>query len=268
MAKHFGGSSMAWEESIRNMRRAFHELEGKKTNLRHNLTHLNPTDLANQYYCEMGVELKHLHGEIQKEEERIGSFLHQELSQLQRAGMEAVINDIKDTTTSIVTLPLLGHFNGVVIMGIPDAVAFRESRPLYVMELKTTTGRPNIWPNNWLQAQLYAFLLDDMGFDCSDLNVVVASISQRSEIGRGPFLSELLDAIMNGKTDSFVKKWQCRIRLEPYSRHFVEDRIGWAMDYWLKKREPIPSDNPGKCRSCQQAESCPSNLLRSQNQIS
>jgi hypothetical protein len=176
-----------------------------------------------------------------------------------------MINEIKERRFTFVSLPLLGHFNDVPILGKPDIVVFWESRPLYIVELKTTRGKPSIWPTNWLQAQLYAFLLDEMKFDCSDLNVVVASINQCLEMNRGMFYNELLATIIDGKMDSFARKWQCKTRLEPYQRDFVKDKIGWALGYWLGKRDPVPTKKLGKCRSCEHAAQCSANLLASSN---
>jgi hypothetical protein len=76
---------MALEESIRNMHSVLREVDGKKVSLRHNLRHVTVSDLTDQYYCEMKVEQRHIHGEVEKEEMEIGSILYEELSHLEKS---------------------------------------------------------------------------------------------------------------------------------------------------------------------------------------
>lgn len=60
----------------------------------------------------------------------------------------------------------------------------------------------------------------------SQLNVVVASISQHGEIVKGEFFKDLLRAMIESETDNFVRNWDCKIRFEPYNENFVEDNKG------------------------------------------
>jgi hypothetical protein len=46
-----------------------------------------------------------------------------------------------------------------------------------------------------------------------------------------------------------------------YNRGKVAEDVKWAMDYWLSKREPIPTRNASKCRSCEYALTCPKSLI-------
>ncbi len=176
---------------------------------------------------------------MEKKEKNIGSRLHEELIQLEPIDLETLIKTIKQRKFTFASMPLIGNFKDVAIIGKPDTVAFSASKPLYVMELKTTSGKPNVWFDSWLQAQIYAFLLDEMRFDCSKLNVAVASIKQQGEVDRVSFYHDLFRAIIEGDTKDFAIKRSCRMRLEPFDRNFVEDKVGWALDYWLRKREPI-----------------------------
>ena len=134
---------------------------------------------------------------------------------------------MKGKRFSFISMPLIYRFNKIAILGVPDIVVFFASKPLYVMEPKTTKRMPYVWPDSWLQAQIYAYLLDRMNFDCSKLNVMVASISQSGEIAKGAFFNELLKAIIEKGTDDFVRKWKCKMQLEPYYRDldFVEDKV-------------------------------------------
>ncbi|MFH0897549.1 MAG: PD-(D/E)XK nuclease family protein [Candidatus Bathyarchaeota archaeon] len=209
----------------------------------------------------MKVDQKHVHGEIEKDEKDAGSKLHEELIQLKPTDLETLIGDIKQKKFTLASMPLIGSLKNITIIGTPDTVAFYASKPLYVMELKTTMGKPTVWFDSWLQAQIYAFLLEEMGFDCSKLNVAVASIRQQGEVDRGSFYHELLRAIIEAETDDFAVKRSCRMRLEPFDRGFVEDKVGWALDYWLMKRDPIPTSKPSKCRSCEYATLCPTSKL-------
>ena len=44
--------------------------------------------------------------------------------------------------------------------------------------------------------------------------------------------------------------------------------LRWAEAYWLSQREPIPTLNTAKCRSCEFNDMCPCSLVRAQGQKS
>jgi CRISPR/Cas system-associated exonuclease Cas4 (RecB family) len=47
-----------------------------------------------------------------------------------------------------------------------------------------------------------------------------------------------------------------------YDRDSVTKKCLWAIDYWLKKREPIPTKNPAKCRACEYRPVCNFSLAK------
>jgi hypothetical protein len=253
---------MSWEKSVRNMHETLLEVKNSQARLRHELPFASASLLAKQYYCEMKVEQEFLHGQVEKEHMKVGSALHEDLIQLVPVDEETLIENIKREEVTVISLPLLASFEGLAIAGTPDAVIFHTSDPLYLIELKTTRGRPNIWPEQWVQARIYAFLLDEMGFNCSSMRVLVASLNQRCNIDRERFIHDLIDALLQEKTGDLETKLDCRIRMEPYDRNFAAGKIRWAGDYWLMKRDAVPTDTLGKCRSCEFTGFCPSSLSK------
>lgn len=47
-----------------------------------------------------------------------------------------------------------------------------------------------------------------------------------------------------------------------YDKQDALKDILWAKDYWLMKREAIPTRNPSKCRSCEFNEKCPHSFVK------
>ncbi len=42
-----------------------------------------------------------------------------------------------------------------------------------------------------------------------------------------------------------------------YNREDALKDLGWAKDYWLNKREPIPTKRQNKCLACEYRNVCP-----------
>ncbi|MCD6208930.1 MAG: hypothetical protein J7J67_01930 [Thermoproteales archaeon] len=48
-----------------------------------------------------------------------------------------------------------------------------------------------------------------------------------------------------------------------YDRDYVLEKVRWAKDYWLMRRQPIPTKRPNKCRTCVYRSKCPYSLAKS-----
>lgn len=81
-------------------------------------------------------------------------------------------------------------------------------------------------------------------------------------------LNEIAKAFMRGtitrteKTLNEEPKTQLRIHVVSYDKQDALKDILWAKDYWLMKREAIPTRNPSKCRSCEFNEKCPHSFVK------
>jgi len=47
-----------------------------------------------------------------------------------------------------------------------------------------------------------------------------------------------------------------RIYLNKFNQTEAEKDLDWAIEFWKKQREAIPTRNPNKCRSCEYKMEC------------
>lgn len=67
-----------------------------------------------------------------------------------------------------------------MLIGVPNAVIFQKGRPTYVVELKTTRGNASVLYNGQrAQTVIYGLLLDQVGFDCGNLELAVIKLGGR-----------------------------------------------------------------------------------------
>ncbi|MGC9146155.1 MAG: hypothetical protein ACP5GS_08640, partial [Nitrososphaeria archaeon] len=159
-------SGSKWEESLR---RSITNMISE-ARYRHNRPFVTVSDLARQFYCEEKVELSYVLGDIPTESKLIGDAIHEQILAMQATTRDKLISDIKSGESVIARFPLFGQISGVNIAGVPDAVYFYEGKPKILIELKTTGGTiSKLWEDQILQAQLYAYLMEHMGFDISEM---------------------------------------------------------------------------------------------------
>jgi CRISPR/Cas system-associated exonuclease Cas4 (RecB family) len=240
---------------------------------RHGISMVPTSGIAGQFYCEQKVEMEYLHGEIETEAKTEGERLHEELIQMTRTTRENLIKSIKKRKILVASFPIYAKFSGLVIVGVPDAIVFLRASPTYLIELKTTKGdTTRLWKDQLLQAQIYGLILDEMGFDCSKLKLVVIRIRRDngfSEAHRERFLRESVRELFNGLDKTTTSKVDgSTTHIVDYSKQDVVGEFRWAEAYWLSQRPPIPTQNIAKCRSCEFSDLCPRSLIRDQGQKS
>ncbi len=90
-----------------------------------------------------------------------------------------------------------------------------------------------------------------MGFDCSKLEIVIVKIWRSQESGEEAVRKRLLHTIVDGLRAESVSELErlhdnkLRIFRMKYSREDATRNIEWAKAYWLGKRDPIPTLQPG-----------------------
>lgn len=157
----------------------------------------------------------------------------------------------------------------MVLVGVPDAVIFQKGRPTHIIELKTTRGNPAIlFDGQRAQAVIYGLLLDQVGFDCGGLNMVVLKLWRQTPMSaeqRSTFLDRLTSALFSGK-DLSAQVSRAEGQLVPHSFTYRRDEainvLNLTRGYWLEQRPPQPTSNPNKCRACEFRQVCPSSQAR------
>ena len=258
-----------WKTSLLNRDELVqHETEnGRK--FRTGLSTIPASSIAQQFYCEMKVEQDFIHGEIETEATNYGTELHEKLLSMEKTTIQKIIEGIESGGFTIVSMLLAAKFDELVLVGIPDAIIFQDSKPTHVIELKTTAkGDVNrIYDNQKAQALVYGLLLEQMGFDCSKLSPAVVryrSSSPLSEKEKSRFLSSLAVNLSIGKSEMISAKSNGQIvpHLLNYSRQEAAFMLNQKKGYWLNQREPEPTMFRNRCGSCVHNAVCPSSLLR------
>lgn len=261
-------TSVGWQGSWKENLSSVQSLLEKKE-FRHEVGAVPASSIGTQFFCEMKVEQDFVHGEIETEEKREGDALHEELLAMKPTTRKRLVKEIERRKLVVATFPLAAEAEGLVLIGIPDAVVFQGGRPTHVVELKTTHGDPSIlFDGQRAQAVIYGLLLDQVGFDCGSLNLVVVKLRRQAPMSddqKGRFLDSLTAALVSGR-DLATSMSGTEGQLVPHSFAYRRDEavkvLGLTRGYWLEQRLPQPTSNPNKCRACEFRQVCPSSLAR------
>jgi hypothetical protein len=250
--------------------------------LRHGLTCLWPSEIADQWYCEQKVHLQHVHPEVRYESRLLeageaGEAGHADLAAqaepVTRAQVEQAVREGKRLALSEWVLE--GRYRDVPIRGRPDFLALEGREATLLLDFKFSAAyRP--FPNHRVQADIYGFLAEATGLSARGLYVGVVLFPPGGRVA-GPreaakakdkllkrlnkkgTLQEIHDRcleargrLLQGKSGwPQVERDGWRAFLERYDRTRVEGHLAWAMDYWQGYREPQPETRfHKKCFAC------------------
>ena len=235
--------------------------------LRFGKNYVAVSEVAMQFFCEKKVELMYLHGKVPKEEKIIGADGHEKL--LEEAMIkprEEIMREIGSGKPIFVNeFFVYTKYNGIIIMGSIDRTFFAKKKPYYVFEYKFTKHWFNSpFPDVHVQGNLYCFLLDEVGFDTSELKYVLVLIDPRCKDCENlkNCESELtLQAILDRSYTHVCKDNKgLRSTIYRYNRERAIRELDRALEYWLNKRPAIPTSKPFKCKTCEYRDVCPEKL--------
>jgi len=232
---------------------------------RHDLLFVGASTVARQFYCEAKVENEYKLGEVPTEDKSIGTGLHEEIFAMESVKTEDLIKHIEELPSLTASFGLHAQIGGLRVAGVPDAVIFEKGKPRWVVELKTTRGDPSrLWPDQAIQVKIYGLMLERMGFDCSNLTLALIRMKQQGLTSpeKESLLLLVKTALEREKTAQLEAKHAMRFFLFPYISSEPEAAIAWAQDYWLERREAIPTRAEGKCRSCEFNGVCAHSLFK------
>ncbi len=254
---------MQWERSVLELEETLGGVE-----FRHKIPFVPVSSIAEQYYCELKVEHEYTQGEVPSEAKEEGTVLHEQFLEMEETTRANLIQQLKDRHVSVASFLIGAKVSGLTIAGLPDAVVFLKGVPAFLVELKTSKGELVLWKDQEVQAKTYALLLDAMGFDCSSLQIVVVKIRRSRELQpemKKEFLRTLVKLLL-GKSPvpeqlGVVPSGESRIFTLAYKREDILRDLEWVKQYWLGNRDPIPTNQAGKCRACEFNEICPASLV-------
>lgn len=241
----------------------------KEKAYRHGVSAVSASSIGTQYFCEMKLDQSYIHGEIETEEKSEGDVLHEELLAMEPTTQKTLLEDIEKRRLVVASFPLAAEAEGLVLVGVPDAVIFQNGRPTHVVELKTTRRDASIlYDGQRAQTTIYGLLLDQVGFDCRDLKLVVVKLRREapmSEQQKSQFLDALTGALISDKNLNTLAS-KADGHLVPHSFPYRRDEairiLSATRGYWLNQRTAQPTSNPNKCRACEFRKVCPSSLAR------
>jgi hypothetical protein len=246
-----------WKDSLR---RRFELLHGPPI-YRNGQSFVKASDLAKQYFCELKLHLDMTRAEVPTESKIQGKKMHSEALAMEKVSLEQLKSDIESKPLLISSFLLVAKLEELVIAGVPDAIITSREMPRFLIELKTTKGETGrLWESEAVQVRTYGLLLDGMGFDCSSLRLAIVKTNQSPLFyqDRHMLMRRIIEALLG---DSHVVKSEHEGQLKvfglPYSRAEAKKDVLLAQDYWLCKREAIPTSSIGRCRKCVHKDICP-----------
>jgi hypothetical protein len=232
----------------------------KKSTIRHNLAFVKASDIAGQFYCEKAVDLRYRypgldlelpaadfgtigHDIIAQEAERISN---EELKERIEAGKATVLKE----------WPFESTYRKVQIKGVPDHVEIKGRDAGLLVEFKFSKKK-HMFKSYRVQLNTYAFLLHKNRFDVANL-ICGAVVFPLSELDLGTDhkviiqrMKKSLAELRTRKTDRIYFEYlDAFCYLYPFSLAEAKGDINWALEYWLKERNPKGTSKAYKCRAC------------------
>jgi CRISPR/Cas system-associated exonuclease Cas4 (RecB family) len=247
-----------WKQHLNQYLVSLVELfEADRAKLRFERSTIAASDIAEQFFCEKKVEMQYLHGEIESEAKLVGTQAHEKLLEDSvRVEREEMWQSIygKDPVLALETL-FFAQIKDVIVAGKPDSILFRDGYPLVIFEYKFSKSQA-AYKTHHVQAGTYGLLLENVGFNTRFLHyaIVVADPSARFD---KQLKKKVAAAIgKNGLRDSEIEIEKAKIYLHKFDREAAEEDLDWAVKFWKKEREALPTENGNKCRSCDYFKDC------------
>lgn len=223
---------------------------------------LAPSRIANQFYCEKKVDLTFEHGDIETPEKTRGSETHEKAAEDAEEVSEDEFWDALEHGDRQIILesPFVGETEDFLLAGYPDAIQFEDQRPTLLFERKTTSRPDYLFKNQRIQAWLYGYILESLGFDTDGLTIAILSHERSLDTTTGKDLQAVVMAESDAwgvGTHELFENPTAILHVSAYQRADFEDDLKWALGYWRDDRDPIPTKKPAKCRACEYKELCP-----------
>ncbi len=239
----------------------YSSLPANKGKLKFGRSSVNVSSIARQFYCEKELELSLIKPLPQTARMINGGSGHQQISSRGEAlsPKQAIIEAAapRRETIRIYEFDIAWVFEGVPILGKIDEAWFKERNVELVVERKFSNNL-KVYKTHHIQAQLYCLGLGEMGF-------TNASCQYRIEILKSSctgceYLADLTCPMLAGKAASHqCSRGESICYLFGYDPELITGELEWALDYWLGKRDAVPTQNKTKCLACRYKASCDSN---------
>ncbi|MHA2029616.1 MAG: hypothetical protein ACW99Q_09525 [Candidatus Kariarchaeaceae archaeon] len=221
--------------------------------------------LASQLYCEQKVEFDYKYGIEDTEQQITGTEIHDAAVPTVKVTPKELVKTIKTRKRTIAIFPVYFKYKEIVISGIHDGVVFKNGKPILLIEIKTNENLANldqIFFANVAQTALYARSIKEMGFDISNMEILIIKIMQ--DIDKDHLKNDISKILEDSNPSQVLQLENDKIK----GQHFpqVED-LGWIwsnldkqlddlLNFWSLKREPRGADPMTKCNPCPHKSVC------------
>jgi len=234
-------------------------IKKEKSNLRFSAKFLSVSEIATQYYCEKKVEMEQEYGKRETPEMKIGEEAHELLlKDSVKVKREQILKKIYSGEPTLVReMILLGKHKDIIIVGIADAIFFLARYPLFLFEFKFS-NKPVPFREHHVQARLYCYLLNLMGWDTSKLRytIVVASLKSKDDEELRKIPLEVLKQRKEDRLKVKTRSGEVNIFINNFKMEEAINELDWALGFWKKERVAIPTSNPKKCEACEYKDLC------------
>ncbi|MGC9014955.1 MAG: PD-(D/E)XK nuclease family protein [Thermoproteota archaeon] len=214
--------------------------------------------LAEQYYCEKKVEMALLQGKEETLEMKLGKEAHEHLLKgTTVVEREQLLNKIYSGKPVLVReMLLIGKHKDVVIIGLADAVCFYQKRPVFLFEYKFSS-RLRPFREHHVQAKLYCYLLHLMGWNTNKLKYAIVVASPKLMNNEKLRTISTLALLLKIKdTTISVMEGEVKISIYKFKVEEAVSELEWALGFWKKEREAIPTRKHTKCETCEYKTIC------------
>ena len=254
-------NTIRWEHQLEQYNSLIEHLNKRikrgEGELRFNSPLIKASDIAGQYFCEKKVELEYLHGEIETEQKTLGTEAHEKLLagsvKIKRRSLWKKIYGKKPLLAPEILL--LAKYKDLILAGRPDSVLFTRGLPLIIFEYKFSRSRIPFMDHH-VQVRTYGIILRNMGFDTNRLFYAIVIVDPKARDDE-KLKKRVVDAVIeNGPKEAVLTIENARIYFNKFNQTEAEQDLDWAIEFWKKQREAIPTRNPNKCRSCEYNVEC------------
>ena len=220
--------------------------------------------IALQYYCEKKLELQHQYPMPPTVRMQQGEAGHElvtaKAAPLTREEAVETALEEREKPTCIYEFNVGWIHNGIPIIGRVDEAWFRGGNVDLVVERKFSNSL-RIYNPYHIQAQLYCLSLEGMGFN-TDSTVYRIMVFKRTCYECEKLVDSSCD-IFNLETKNYrCEQGEAMAFNYPFEKAEIIKELDWALGYWIKEREAIPTQNKAKCRVCDYKEVCENSLMK------
>jgi len=232
-------------------------------NLRFGRKMVRVSDIAKQYYCEKALELSYLKPLPQTKRMAEGVKGHVAIASTakpmthEEAVKEAVVPREKPFCLYEFNIAWLSQ--SIPIIGNVDEAWFKQGNVDLVVERKFT-NKLDVYSSYHVQAQLYCLGLGEMGFNNMSARYRISLM--KSSCHNCAELTALTCPTITCEADAHIcGKGESKAFVYPFDKQPVITNLEWALDFWIGKRDAIPTINKAKCASCSYKTTCENSLV-------